>query len=184
MTLEEAIAATLPTGLGQRNQKLFLFARYLKGMPRYCDLKPSQLGSELRQWHKRALPFIGTKRLSVTERDFANAWKCVKVPIAERPLARIVRRALNEPAPEECNRYDNPDLKKLISVCFKLQQYQGDSPFFLTCRDAARVIGGSAAQKNKWNGYFRQLCADGILRLHQPGCLHRASEYFYVGGQA
>jgi Bifunctional DNA primase/polymerase, N-terminal len=54
VTIPNAIAATLPTGAGQRNRKLFDLARQLKAvMP---DAKSKELKPIVREWFKLALP--------------------------------------------------------------------------------------------------------------------------------
>jgi hypothetical protein len=35
----------------------------------------------VREWHRRALPFIGTKKFEATNRDFTNSWKNARFPL-------------------------------------------------------------------------------------------------------
>ena len=191
-TVEDAIAATIPSGPGFRNGQIFVFARYLKGMPQYGNSEVGALKPVLVEWHRRALPFIGTKDFGETWRDFVVAWGRVKSPISHGPLALIVQAALSKPAPQAADRYDTPDLRALVAVCAELQRIHGEEPIFLTCRDAAQYVGGNRAAFRIWNRHLNRLVADKVLRLHQQGGWmkrdgtsvgksHRASEYFYLG---
>jgi hypothetical protein len=96
-------------------------------------------------------------------------------------LAQIVSAALSRPYPKAADRYEDTDVKKLIAVCCELQRLHGKRPFFLSCRDAARFIGGSATQRTKWNQKMNELCTDGVLQCHQKGTRGRATEYFFLG---
>jgi hypothetical protein len=179
LTLEQAIIATIPSGPGYRNQRIFAFARYLKGIAEYRDQPASALEHVVRKWHSKAFPFIGTKEFYPTWKDFKVAWERVQVPIREGLLTKIVREALANPFPTAADRYEEPEIRKLISVCAQLQNANGSNPFFLGCRNAAGLIGGDENQRTRWSGYLRQLCSDGVLKLHCKGSRGRASEYFY-----
>jgi hypothetical protein len=184
LTLEEAIAATLPSGPGHRNLRLFAFARCLKGMPEYRDRNADDLYEVVRQWHAQALPYIQTKAFAETWQDFLVAWNRVRTPARGGPLATIVQEALSEPFPAAADRYDDPNLKRLVAVTAKLQQIRGVEPFFLTCRDTANLLGGSATQRTRWSKYLHHLCDDGVLRRVTVGTRRKASEFYYMGGQA
>lgn len=180
-TLEAAIKATVPSRPGVRNRRIFEFARHVMGMREYQSCSGEELRHVVRQWHSRALPFIGTKDFAETWRDFLVGWGRVEHPIGAGTLGRAVREAICKPAPAAAAHYDDPDLKKLISVCCELQRTCNDKPFYLSCRTAASYVGGGATHKTRWSKYLNRLCADGLLRLHSKGSRSRASEYFYLG---
>ena len=80
--LDEAIAKTIPTGPGQRNDRVFVFVRRLKAIAG-LDTGYEAMRSYIREWHRRALPFIRTKDFQLTEETFFNAWRDAKTPLAD-----------------------------------------------------------------------------------------------------
>ena len=85
-----AIDATLPTGPGQRNRKVFEFVQHLKGFPEFRRADAAALEPIVRRWHTAAWPFTSkTKTLCRTLADFVVAWKrAPNSPWAQRPLAQ------------------------------------------------------------------------------------------------
>jgi hypothetical protein len=70
----ESIEMTMPTGIGQRRDCLFAFARRLK------VILPQDAGERLLKgyceaWYARAYDKIGTKGFWTTWRDFREAWR-------------------------------------------------------------------------------------------------------------
>ena len=66
-------------------------------------------------------------------------------------------------------------LKRLVAVCFQLQSLQGNSPFFLGARDAARIMG----TKNFYhaNALLGGLVRDGILIEVEKGTRKQATRF-------
>lgn len=73
----------------------------------------------------------------------------------------------------------NANLRLLANVCFELQNFTRDEPFFLSGKDAGRVVGMS---RQCGDLFLRKLCREGILRKLDQGYTGHASTYFYIGG--
>ncbi len=67
---EQAISATLPTMPGQRNRCIFQLARHFKSISSLHSAAPGKLRPIVQEWHRRALPTIGTKPFLDTWADF------------------------------------------------------------------------------------------------------------------
>jgi hypothetical protein len=170
--LAGANEATLPTGPGQRNRRLFDLARRLKAiMP---GASPSELEPIVRQWHTAALPVIRTKDWIESWVDFQTAWAAVKRPFGAT-MAEIVEAAKTQtPAGADA-------IAKLTALCRTLQEHHGPGRAWpLSCRTAARIIGvghDTAAR------ILKLLCREGTIELVTPAgpreC-RRAGEYLYL----
>jgi len=171
--LEEAVVATLPTGPGQRNRRVFGLARRLKAlMP---DAKHERLRAIVEDWHHRALPVIRTQAFTETWSDFVVAWQRVQVPFGSS-LEAIVESARAKPTPQAALKYDMDEVRELVSICFEMQRFCGTGPFFLGCRTAGKMIGAS---KDKAARLMKMLVFDGVLELVTPGSrgTMKATEY-------
>jgi hypothetical protein len=91
--IDWAIEHTCPTGPGERNRRIFDFARHLRTVyDKATD--PDALRCHVEDWHRAALPYIRTKDFGATWADFINAWDSVEMP-AGATLA-LVERMANE----------------------------------------------------------------------------------------
>lgn len=175
---EQAIAATLPTGEGQRNNALFSLAQRLKSLPALCEADPRSLDSVVQEWHRRALPVIGTESLEESVADFRRAWRNVKFPAGVmRPLFEA---AMTEPLPHCCERYATFEVKQLIVLCRALHEHWRPEPFFLSCRVAGELLNVSHTTANKW---LYLLADDEVLFEVEKGSQagRRASRFRYCG---
>ncbi|HEX4608498.1 MAG TPA: bifunctional DNA primase/polymerase, partial [Urbifossiella sp.] len=135
-----AIEKTLPTGPGQRNDRVFRFARRLKAVPG-LDTTYAALASYIREWHRRALPVIHTKAFHETEKTFFDAWKSATSPLSDDQFGQLVCRALAAPDPDWYVHLLHTDgARKLLKVCMALHADRGGGPFFLAARKAGEVI--------------------------------------------
>jgi hypothetical protein len=138
--VDAAIEKTIPVRHGQRNDLVFQFVRRLKAIPD-LDTTYDAMSSYIREWHRRALPYIRTKEFHETERTFFNAWDGAKTPLADDQFRTVVNRALAAPDPEWYTRFLQPDgARKLLKVCMALQEFHGGEQFYLSARKAAEVI--------------------------------------------
>lgn len=187
----EAIWASLPGGPGQREAKLFDLARRLKGIPHLSDAPVDSLACVVRDWWWRALPFIRTQEWQETWGAFSRAWKRVAFPIGTGPIHEMIRTAAFGSEPLEADRYGNPVVRRLVSVCAALQSAArsvGTDHFFLSCRTAS-----AACDFHGPNGYrtaarwLKRLVADGVLELVKAGIggtsSRLASEYRFLGSK-
>ena len=177
-TVEKAIRESLPTGVGRRNNQVFDLARALKATT-LADSDPRHLQSVVREWHRRALPFIGTKPFEESWINFLRAWPRVKFPKGTGPMAQIFAIAVAATLPEVAERYEQQQLKLLVSLCRELQRAAGDGPFFLSVRTAARLLGVDNSTAWRWLFLLEQ---DGILKVEARGDQKtwKATRYRYI----
>lgn len=178
--VEKAILATLPTGQGQRNQCIFRFVRHLKGI--VPDAEAGQLRPYVQEWHRRALPKIGTKPFLETWADFVHAWAKVKAPIGQGLVDAAFHRAIaSEPPFVAIELYGSihEPIVILAALCRELQRIAGAREFFLDCRTAGRLIGRD--HTTAWR-YLEVLCADGILAVGTKGskASRKASSFRFI----
>jgi hypothetical protein len=175
------LESTLPTIEGKRHRCVFTLARVLKGIPQYADAAADQLEPILREWHRRALPFISTKPFDETRIDFLVAWDRVKFPAGLGPLEALMQKATRSALPVAALRYDSDGVRRLAAICAALQAAAGDAVFFLSCRTAARVL-GVPSHETAWR-WLLLLKRDGLLIEAEPGRNSRAARFRWIGGQ-
>lgn len=140
LSLEQIIASTLPTGPGQRNYCLFKLARGLRGHEDFKDADWPALRAVVQDWHRRALPMIHTKDYVETEADFLRAWPRVRSPMGTDYLPMIRERAMMAQPLELAQAWGLGGSGFLIQLCYELQKDAGAGPFFLSTRDAGRLL--------------------------------------------
>ena len=178
--VQKAIQATLPTGRGQRNRKLFALAVALKQVDG-LDTSSASLRAIVRAWHALALPVIGTKDFNESLTDFVIAWKRAKAPIS---MQAVVAEARRIPTPLAGLRYDEEPMRLLVALCACLQQARPSQPFFLSTRDAAKLL--DTNPMDAWR-MLQVLLFDSVLEQVKPGRLgrtrseSRAAEFRYIG---
>jgi hypothetical protein len=161
--VEEIVAGTLPTKVGERNDLVFELALRLKSLDPMES--PESFRSIVEEWHQRALPAIRTKPFAETWNDFRVAWRRIKgspiswsAVLAEAATISVPPRALELS-------YSEPR-QKLIRICVAAQRLWGDQPFFLSARQAAEACGLS---KSAAHDALARLERDGILRCERKG---------------
>ncbi len=179
--IKEMLCSTQPHALAQRNGKVFELARTLRGEPGLCDADPRDLRSIVAAWHRLALPVIGTQPFEETWIDFLQGWPKVKYPKGTGPMDVIFERAKAADSPEVAMRYEQPQFRRLVSLCRELQRQTGEGPFYLGCRTAGKLL--DVNHTTAWRWLFL-LVAEGILRVSEKGGQdknrYRATRYFYV----
>lgn len=85
---------------------------------------------------------------------------------------------LTKPPPVESGLYETPGIKKLVALCTELQRLQGNEPFRLDCRSAAKCIGTDHNTANNW---LNMLSADGLLVLVEEFKVGRARRWRWIG---
>jgi hypothetical protein len=180
-----AIAATLPAREGQRSRKVFDLIRRLKAIPGLRDADPAAFRPVVQQWHKLALPVIGTKPFSATWAAFVASWPKVRHAAGEGPVDAAFARAMERKPPKLAAKLYGEDdpIVKLAALCRELQRGVSDGEFFrLDCRTAGRLL--DVSHKTAW-AWLNALAGDGILAIGERGskATHKANEYTYVGGK-
>ena len=169
-------ASTLPTREGERNSCLFQFARHIKGQ------QPNATRDELRtlvnEWHKLALPMIGTKDFAVTFTDFMHGWERIKHPHGATLKTIINGIDFATPLPSWIHSLCYGEAaNRLVHVCIALQRHEGDKPFFISARQAGLLTGMHYTDASK---LLTALVADGVLSLVSRGTGRVASRYRYL----
>jgi hypothetical protein len=169
-------SAFIPDSVGQRNKRLFELARFLKGT------RPEATKNELREiitdWHKQALPHIGTSDFSESWGDFQRAWDSVIHPygsVLNRILGEI---EMTDDLPESLAKLGYGEKTILLCrICKQLQKNAGDEPFFISARQAGDLIGLHFTDASK---VLYALVADDVLKLVKRGAGNQASRYYYI----
>lgn len=180
VALLREIEKTLPHSEGQRNRSIFSLARLLKGIPQFADAAAEQMEPYVREWHRRALPVIGTKPYDETRIDFLVSWDRVKFPPGQGPVEALMRRATLSALPAVANNYDSEGVRKLVGLCSALQVAAGDAVFYLSCRTAAKVL-GVPNHETAWR-WMMLLKHDGLLVEAEKGKQGRAARYRWLAG--
>jgi hypothetical protein len=166
----------LPKQFGQRHQRLFDFARYLKS--KYPKAQVESMRSFVQRWHAEAYSKIQTKDFAVTWAEFIYGWDRVNQPFGA-VMATVIANAESSQFDTTClERLGYQDqAKKLVVLCSELQKMQDPDPFFLSCRTAAQYLGVSPPEANRM---LKTLVFDGILRLSASGSMGKASRYEFI----
>jgi Bifunctional DNA primase/polymerase, N-terminal len=177
--IDQAIAETLPTGIGRRNDCVFKLARWLKAIPAVADADPRRLKPIVQRWHSKALPYISTKPFTETWIDFLHSWANVKFPKGTEPMAQIFEKALEAELPRVAEQFDDERLQLLVSLCRELQRASGDGPFYLSARTAGRHL--KVDHMTAWRWLFL-LQAEHILKAITVGDAktQKATRFRYI----
>lgn len=89
-------------------------------------------------------------------------------------------RACRAGLPDVTHDYDQSEVLLLAGLCRELQRTAGDRPFYLSCRDAGRLLGATPVQASRW---LFLLVADGVLEEVEKGEVRtmKASQYRWRG---
>lgn len=175
--IELEIGQCLPNAEGQRHHKLFELARRLRAFPEYTNAMSCQ--AAVRQWHKLALPAIGTKSWDETWSDFIDSWPRVRSAFGTGSVAEAIKRArLAEFPAHLADQYESPDARLLLKLCLELDRDSRPNPFFLSCPTAAQAIG--IERMAAWR-YFRRMVAEGLLQVVGKHTASKATRYRWIG---
>jgi len=164
---------TLPTSEGERNKKLFELARWLKGTR--PDATRDELRVMVQEWHRQALPVIGTKDFATTWIDFLRGWEKVRSPHGATLAAILGGIDFGTPLPDGITALGYGEAgNRLYRICMALQAYAGDEPFFVSARQAGELTGMHFTDASKVLSAF---VADGVLELVVRGVGRVASRY-------
>lgn len=176
--IEKAIADTLPQREGQRNRAIFDFARKLKSCKFLAKCNSKDLEPLVREWHKRALPFIRTKSFVETWIDFLKGWGNVKFPADEEFLPMILEQAQKEPLQQ----WDDERVCVLAAVCRELGKLRDNGEFYIATRTAGKLLGVSHTQISRWLFLLEH---DGIIQTLTKGgtaeAPRKATRFRYIG---
>jgi hypothetical protein len=175
-TLQEAVQLSLKDGLTK--DCLFKFARAVKAFEITHDrrLPPAELQSAFSLWWSAAKPLLPPDADHDEWRfDFEDTFAKTHAALGANSLEEAIRRADANPPPPQSARYNSSKLKRLVAVCYQLQLLQGNSPFFLGVRDAAKI--GGAKGLPQASAWLAGLVRDGVLIEVEKGTRKRATRF-------
>ena len=183
------IERTLPDRPGQRRSKLGLFARGLKFDLGRAGADTATLRGWVRCWHDLAWPRTSrAKGVDDSWFDFQSWWVDAKIPLeTSRASEAFAIAEAGRPWQELADRYDDVRLRHLVAGCREMQRLHGSTPFVLTCRTAAALIGlhgeNGHVRANRW---LLGLEREGVLKCAfrgKPGRGGRdtANKFLYLG---
>jgi len=162
-TLQEAVQLSLKEGLLENS--LFTFSRAIRAFEITINrrLPPEEVGNAFSLWwgtarEKGLLP--ADADFDECRFDFEATFAKTRVALGASPLEEAIRCAALA-IPAQANRYASAKLKSLVAVCYHLQRLAGENPFFLSVRDAARIL--RTNQNSKAVAMLGGLVRDGIL---------------------
>jgi len=187
-TVQEAVNLSLQNGLKQ--DTLFQFARALKNFEITVRnrLPAQELNNAFSLWWSTAKPLLPADADFDEHRAaFLYTFAKTKAPLGSNSLEEAIRRADAGPPPPQADRYENLGFKRLVAVCHHLQHLQDGSPFFLSVRNAARILGfakSDRASLDRASRVLNSLVHDEILTLVAKGKSggKRASRFRFNNG--
>ncbi len=182
----EAINMTFPRRESIRNLKLMELGRWLFRIEELQEKDAEWFRPVIKLWLDLAQQWIGPREFEETWAEWLSIWTLwVSKSIDEHPVfkaAELMKKRQTPPLPPNGYRSDNA--RRLVALCAALSEVaaDGDGVFFVSCRDAARVIGLDPEEYCRFVGsVFRQMVKDGILEKigeHVQGSM-RAQRYKY-----
>ena len=170
---------TIPTEVGQRNDRLFSLARHVKAMRPAPT--PDELRCIVRAWHVQATPAIGTLGFTVSLAEFMSAFDRVKQPHGAT-MGAIIGSIDNIPLPGGIDRLGYEAAGNLlVRICAALQAHEGAGVFFLGARQAGELVGVPFTDANRM---MQTLRLDGVIELVTKGAGKKASRYRFVWSAA
>lgn len=180
-SVEQAVEICLPTAPRKNNVSLFKLARALLVLNAQHPLSPSDRMAAFSRWHDqtKGKGFLRHDRAHYLT-EFMNALKTAIHPLGESPVDAAWREAQAEPMPAEAALFDDEPSKKLVSLCYQLEQGSNGQPWYLSCRDAGRLTGMAHRTCSQWLAGFVAL---GILSIAEPGTKQHATRYRWKGNK-
>jgi hypothetical protein len=175
-----AIERTVKGRRKKRHEGIFDFVRELRAIPEFADARPQSFKAIVQVWHSRARPYTDTA-FEENWGDFLEGWPKMKYPKGKGPIDVAFAKALQTTMPEVAQQFEQDKLRVLVRFCRELQRLNPAGPFFVTTREAGRLLEVSHVQVSRW---LRLLCLDcpPILQLVSKGCVETglASRYRYL----
>lgn len=200
--INKAIRLSLPDGPGQRNRRIFDFARRLQSVEGFEQetTDPETLRPIVKRFQRAMMAAAQHKGFEIrgtfadTFNDFRYAWPRIQTPIDQemtsvvgKCLAAIAINDLPEPVSDclDALAYaDDHDTAALILLCYFLDQHWKGKGFFLSVRSgeaALALLGASESANFQWvNRRLIQLAREGVIvctKPSRPGQRKIASEY-------
>ena len=168
--VQEIIKDTLPVKYGQRNQRIFYLALYIRSMDGNWDKKPTGFRWAVQEWHRQALPNIKTKEFEGTWLDFMVAWNNLVHGVIDPLQILEFCRTLEPPSKIVKDWPKRPELHLLCLWCRELHKAHAvyDSMAFLGCRKIGK---GLKISHETGNQYFRILDLEDYVEVIEIGAI-------------
>jgi hypothetical protein len=166
--LPEAVQLSLQHGFNK--DSLFTFCRALKAFQITVARKMSgdDLNDAFSMWWQTAQPLLSSGAdFDEFRFVFLDTYGNTHSALGSNSLEEALRLAESSALPKAAKRYTGARLQKLVAVCYFLQRLTCGQPFFLSVRDAARVMGSRDLRMA--GQMLGGLVTDEVLRLVEPG---------------
>ncbi|MEZ6070535.1 MAG: bifunctional DNA primase/polymerase [Pirellulales bacterium] len=181
----DAIEATVPKCEGQRNRRIFDYARVLLGIGPLEGCSAVELVPLLRLWFERLVANVGERDWDEALCDFLRAVEVIEHPAGQTGLFAIWRSIESYPTPRVVDRLpcsDCPWMRPLVTLCSQLQFSAGDKSFPLSGDIVGQLF--DVTRQRGWQ-YLKILCSSGVLRKTRSGTKRgEANEYRFVDSDA
>lgn len=168
-------SAVIPTREGERNRCLFALARWVKGVQ--PDASTADLRAMVQEWHRLALPHIGTADFTTSWTDFMRGLAAVRSPFG-MTLEKIMEQLEGHSLPDGIADLGYGETgNRLVRICQALAAHNAPGPFFLSSRQAGELLGVHFTDASKM---LAALVMDGVLHLESRGAGKTASRYRFV----
>ena len=111
--------------------------------------------------------------------EFMHACKTAKIPLNTTIIQMALAAVATEPPPPEADRYESPEGKRLVGLCYQLAKIS-EGEFFLSCRDAGKAIGKSHTVGAQWLSGMVEMNILKIVKKHTP---EDATHYTYCSSE-
>lgn len=177
-SINEAVEISLPTAPRRNNRALFTLARALLSLGE-CSVQDRMTAFDLwfNQTEVKGFLRQGQSREHYFH-EFMNAIKTAKHPMGRSPIQVAWERVKTEILPKEADFFDAEEARQLVALCYQLEQSSNSEPWYLSCRDAEKLINKSHTVCARWLSDFVVL---GILQVVTPGTKHKATRYTWKG---
>lgn len=176
-TIDDALERARVFNPLQSKKALFLLARGVKTLEAQSKkYSLDQLRKLVDLWRSQNAANLGNDDDFLS---FMASYNKVKRLLGSDIMPRLWEEVKAGPFPSAADPFDNPDQKRLVAFCHRLQAHWRTSPFPLSCRIVASLLGHpSHTTAASW---LSGLCAAKVLVLVELGKRQKASTYRYMG---
>ena len=175
----------VPTAPHTNHKNLFGIARRVRAIEMKCErlAEMGELMDVFDAWYYKSTPFLRPDQSKEEYLgEFLGSYERVNHPEMDDILETAIERLNSQPLPPEAEspRFETPEFRRLIGLCYHLSELSVNGVFFLSCRSAQQLLDiSNHGQAARW---LRTLVGCGILRIHQEGdtTKRRATRYTYV----
>ena len=183
---EFVVNRSLPTSPQQNHSCLFELARGMMGLEAQSgiSLSPKKKEEMFDQWYQYNRFLREGQSREDYYFEFLASYDGVQFPLAQEDVLKsALENAQSNTPPPEVVRFKDKRMILLASICRELQLMAGNRPFFISCRNAAALVGQiSHKTASKWLAGFYMM-PNPLLKVIEKGGSHnnKATRYRYLG---